>query len=119
MDESGMSTVPNNTPKVIAPTGKVAVAKACSAERGELTTAVCAMSATGHFVPPALIFKRKRKNPALLNGAPPGTLLMVSDSGYINTELFLEWLKHFQKEVKASLDDPVLLILDNHSSHLS
>lgn len=66
MDETGMSTVPNCPPKVIASTGKKAVGKVSS---GELTTAVCAMSAAGNYVPPALIFKRKRQNLLLLNGA--------------------------------------------------
>lgn len=54
-----------------------------------------------------------------MNGAPPGSMMLVSDSGYINGELFLEWIKHFQNHAKASLIDPVLLILDNHSSHLN
>ncbi|XP_065080397.1 uncharacterized protein LOC135703202, partial [Ochlerotatus camptorhynchus] len=117
MDETGMSTVPNCPPKVIASTGKKSVGKVSSAERGELTTAVCAMSASGNYVAPVLIFKRKRQNPQLLNGAPPGTIMLVTDTGYINGDLFLEWLKHFQNEVKATKEDPVLLVMDNHSSH--
>lgn len=46
-------------------------------------------------------------------------ILFISDSGYINTQIFLEYLKHFQKHVKATKESPVLLILDNHSSHCS
>jgi len=34
-------------------------------------------------------------------------------------ELFLDWLKHFQVSVKSSPEDPVLLLVDNHSSHIS
>jgi hypothetical protein len=48
-----------------------------------------------------------------------GTQPLISDSGFINTELFLEWLKHFTKFVKPSKEDPVPLILDNHISHCS
>lgn len=45
---------------------------------------------------------------------------MVSDSGFINTDLFLKWLKHFKSFAKASTEfNNVLLILDNHSSHIS
>lgn len=44
---------------------------------------------------------------------------MTSDSGYITTDLFLEWLVHFQAQVKSTESDPVLLILDNHTSHTS
>lgn len=119
MDETGMSTVPNNVPKVVSTSGKKAVGKISSAERGELITAVCAMSAVGDYVPPVLIFRRKRQKPELLNGAPPGTEMFVSDSGYINSDLFFQWIQHFQKHTNATKENPVLLILDNHSTHQS
>jgi hypothetical protein len=118
MDESGLITVPNKLRKVIGEKGRN-VSKITSAECGVIVTVVCCMSAGGHFVRPTLIFPRKRQHDALLFGAPHGSIQMCSDSGFINTELFLDWLKHFQKAVKSSADDPVLLILDNHSSHAS
>lgn len=34
-------------------------------------------------------------------------------------ELFLDWLKHFVEHTKPALEDVVLLILDNHVSHIS
>lgn len=119
MDETGLTSVPNKIPKVIAVKGKRSVNKVSSAERGQLVTAVCSVSASGHYVPPALIYPRKRIKMGLLNGAPPGTILMLSDSGYINTTLFVDFLKHFQHHVNATEENPVLLILDNHSSHCS
>lgn len=119
MDETGMSTVPNNVPKVVSATGKKAVGKISSGERGELVTAVCAISAQGSYVPPALIFKRKRQKPELMDGAPCGSKMFISDTGYINSDLFYEWVEHFQVSTKATKENPVLLILDNHSSHQS
>lgn len=119
MDETGISTVPNKTPKILTPKGKKTVCKISSAERGETVTAVCCMSATGIYVPPALIFPRKRMNHLLFKDAPPGTLNLVTETGYMNTDLFVEWLKHFVQHSKPSKDDPVLLIADNHSSHCS
>lgn len=119
MDETGVSTVPNKTPKVLTPKGKKTVCKISSAERGETVTAVCCMSATGIYVPPALIFPRKRMNHLLFKDAPPGTLGLVTETGYMNTDLFLEWLKHFVQHTKPSKEDPVLLIADNHTSHCS
>lgn len=119
MDETGMSTVPNKIPKVFAPKGKRNVSKVVSAERGQTVTAVCCMSASGIWVPPCLIFPRKRMRDELFVGAPPGTLRLVAESGYMNTDLFLEWLHHFQNFVKSSAEDPVILILDNHTSHCS
>lgn len=66
-----------------------------------------------------MIFPRRRIKSELTEKAPFGTLQLCSDSGYINHELFLDWLKHFKKNVSPSKDNPVLLILDNHSSHCS
>lgn len=119
MDETGLSTVPNRMPKVLTPTGKKTVCKISSAERGETITAVCCMSATGIFVPPALIFPRKRINHLLFKDAPTGTLGLVTETGYMNSGLFLDWLKHFVHYVKPSAEDPILLIADNHSTHCS
>lgn len=119
MDESGVNTVPKKIPKVISVKGKKLVGKIVSAERGQTITLVCAMSATGNYVPPAFIFPRKRMKGYLLNNAPEGSIGMVSDSGFINTGLFLEYLHHFKDNVQPTKDNPVLLILDNHSSHIS
>lgn len=119
MDESGINTVPNKAPKVVSPRGKKCVGKVSSAERGQLTTVICTVSASGNYVPPVIIFARKRLKPELMNGAPPDSLMLCSDSGYSNSDLFPIWLQHFQKHVQSSDSNPVLLVLDNHSSHIS
>ncbi|XP_033608734.1 uncharacterized protein LOC117282588 [Cryptotermes secundus] len=66
-----------------------------------------------------MIFARKRMKPELFTDAPEGTLPVISDTRFINTELFVEWLKHFSSFVKPMKEDPVLLILDNHITLLS
>ncbi|GBN42890.1 hypothetical protein AVEN_137431-1 [Araneus ventricosus] len=96
MDETGISTVPNRTQKEITPKGKETVCKVSSAERGQTVTEVCCLSATGVFVPPALILPLKRMIPLLYKDASNGTLSLISDT-----------------------EDPVLLIADNHTSHCS
>ncbi|GBM47524.1 hypothetical protein AVEN_211143-1 [Araneus ventricosus] len=100
MDETGISTVPNRTPKVIIPKGKKPVCKISSAERAQTVTDVCCMSATGVFVPPALILHRKRMNPLLYKHAANGTSPLITDTGYMNSHLFIDWLKHFVKHAK-------------------
>lgn len=117
MDETGLSTVPSKTSNVVTPKGKKNICKISSAERGETITVVCCMSATGIYVPPALILPRQRLNPHLFKHAPPGTLELVTETGYMNADLFIDWLKNFVKHAKATADDPVLLIADNHSTH--
>ena len=117
MDETGISTVPNKPPKVISTKGKRCVNKISGAERGINVTLVNAVNAAGNFIPPAFIFPRKRMKAELLDGAPPSSIGMVSDTSYINSALFLDWLTHFRDHAKPSKDNPVLLILDNHTSH--
>jgi hypothetical protein len=58
-------------------------------------------------------------NNELFFGALKGTLKQTSETGYMNSELFLEWLNHFVAHVKPFNDDPVLLIMDNQASHCS
>lgn len=119
MDETGISTVPNKTPKVISPVGKKGVCKVSSGERGQLVSVAACFSASGRYIPPAIIFARKRMKLELYNDAPIGSLPLISDSGYMNNETFLEWLRHFANYTQPSADNKVLLILDNHSSHIS
>ena len=75
------------------------------------------MSAAGQFVPPMLIFARKRMKDELMDGGPPGSIGRCRDSGYIDKDLFLEYLQHFVSQVKCSKEHKVLLILDGHTSH--
>ena len=56
-------------------------------------------------------------NQTMQVGAPPGTVVERSDSGWMTKELFLVWIKHFHAHVKWSPDKPGLLILDGHYSH--
>ena len=82
-------------------------------------TVLVAVSASGIYVPPMLIFKRQRMNDLLLRGSPAGTIGACSQNGWIDCDLFVKWMKHFIKCVKASQTDKVLLILDGHCSHKS
>lgn len=85
-----------------------------SAERGSLVTV---MSAGGTFIPPMLIFPRKNMTHLLMKGAPPGAIGRCHPSGWIQSNLFTDWLRHFIEKTKPTKEDPVLLILDGHNSH--
>ena len=56
---------------------------------------------------------------AMLNGAPPGSAESAHPSGWINQDIFMEWLKYFTKHSKCLPQHPVLLLMDNHASHVS
>ncbi|XP_030748263.1 uncharacterized protein LOC115876585 [Sitophilus oryzae] len=70
------------------------------------------------YIPPMLIFKRIRFKDELKEGAPPGTIFACSESGWITSELFVKWLKHFINFVKPSKNNNVLLIMDGHTTHI-
>lgn len=118
VDETGITTVQRPS-RILGPKGQKQVGSAISLERGKTVTIVCAMSASGGYIPPMFIFPRKRMNAQLQNNGPIGAIYHCSDNGWINNELFYEWLKHFKCHVHPSPQSPVLLLLDNHTSHIS
>lgn len=50
-------------------------------------------------------------------GAPEGSLVEISESGYIDSALFVKWLEFFIETVHPSKDKKVLLCLDGHTTH--
>lgn len=119
MDESGLTTVQKKCQKIYAAKGRKQVGALSSAERGQHVTVVCAMNAMGTYVPPALIYPRQRMNDELMNGAPVGSISFTQEKGWMTSEIFCKWLKHFVRYTKASNENKVLLLLDGHSSHKS
>ena len=117
MDESGISTVQKTCQKVLGRKGKHQIGSLASGERGMNTTVVCCASAAGNYVPPIILFKRKRMPPQLSEGAPLGLLVTCNDSGWMDTEVFISWLEHFINHVKPSQERKVLIVLDGHQSH--
>lgn len=73
MDESGLSVV-HKVSKILAKKGKHQIGAITSQERGQTITIICCMSASGNFVPPGMIFPRKRMKVELQDGAPCETL---------------------------------------------
>lgn len=118
LDETALTTV-HNPPKVLGPKGQKQVGQITSGERGVLVTACCIINAAGQAVPPYLIFPRVNFKPHMLNGAPNGAGGNANKSGWVNSVIFIDILKHFVKFVKCTEDKPVLLIMDNHESHIS
>jgi len=117
-DETGLPTVPTRLPKVLAAKGSKRVAKVTSAERGKNVTLVCCMNAAGAFIPPAFLFARKKMTDKLMIGAPADAAGFATDNGWMTGEAFVKYLEHFAKHTRPTVGDPVLMILDNHSSHI-
>ena len=75
------------------------------------------ISASGVYLPPMRIFKRKRMKEELKDGAPAGAIFHCNDSVWMDTDSFNIWLCHFISVVKPTPEEQVLLLLDGHVSH--
>ncbi|KAB0803180.1 hypothetical protein PPYR_00150 [Photinus pyralis] len=117
-DETGVQTV-HKPRKIISKKGQKQVAKVTSGERGQTVTILCTINAIGGSIPPFFIYPRVREQDYMTACAPPGSRAATHPSGWMTALNFEVYLQHFIKFTKCSIADKVLLILDNHNSHLS
>lgn len=117
LDETGITTV-QNPGKVIAEKGKKQIGAITSAERGTLVTMCLAVSAVGNAIPPMFIFPRVNYKDHFIRGGPPGCIGTANKSGWMQGEQFLIFMQHFTKHVRCTPENKVLVLLDNHESHL-
>lgn len=76
------------------------------------------MSASGSFTPQMSVQQWQKLNNKMKRRGPAETSYQSSKVGWINEELFLRWLKHCVTHSRPTLENPVLLVLGNHSSHI-
>ena len=114
MDETDMP-LDHKQPKRIAPKDMKKVYGQLSGNKSQITILACA-NAVGTVLPPMVIFKGERLNYEWTKGEIPNTIYGMSPQGWIDHELFADWLlKLFIKNIPQT--HPVLLLLDGHSSH--
>lgn len=65
------------------------------------------------------IFPRKKFQDHFIRDEPPECIGAGKKSGWVTDEEFFIFMQHFIKHVKPTKDEPVLILLENHSSHLS
>lgn len=112
-----MTTV-QNPPKVVTRKCVKPVGNVTSAEHGKLITVSASFNALGNHIPPTMVFRVNYKKYMLI-GAPQRTIGGSNPSGWPNEVLYLKFMEHFIKHTKPSKEERVLLIIDNHDSHLS
>lgn len=121
-DECGLSAAQTNASiKVIAVKGSKNVMTTNSSDRQWMTILVC-INAMGYNIPNLYIFKsggRKRQNYVLR--CEPNAKMSLQENGWINEEIFCEWLNHFRDSVPGGVspERKHLLLVDGHSSHIS
>ena len=113
-DETGMPLT-QKPPRVVTSVGQKHPYTITSGDKSQITVMACA-SVSGYSIPPMVIFDRKHLQIEMTMGEVPGTFYGLSDSGWMNADLFHEWFSnHFL--VHAPSSRPLLLLLDGHSSH--
>jgi hypothetical protein len=88
----------NNVPPEIVTTKRVRdIINFTSGERGKNVTIVACCSASGAIIPPFVIFKGVRFRELYNHVLPTRSEIAMTDLGYINDDIFLQHLQHFQK----------------------
>ena len=85
---------------------------------GTLVTTCCNINSHGSYWPPVMVFPGVNFKNRMINGVPSRTLGLVSPSGWMNSQLFYEVMRHFIKCFSSSTKNSSLIIYNNHESHL-
>ena len=84
----------------------------------EHITMLCGASAAGTALPPMIIFPKAFPGGKYTFKGPDDAVYAKSDSGWVDSELFLSWMnKVFLRY--AVPQRPVLLFVDGHTSHMT
>lgn len=117
-DETGVQDIPRPQ-QVVGAAGKRAF-RTVAREQGETTTVLTVVNGAGKVCPPLVIFKGRRYNAAYGRKSSPGTMIRMSPKGYINKDIFTEYLVRWLRFLRTHrlLDRPHILLLDSHGSHV-
>ena len=118
IDETGVTTV-QKPDRIVARRSFRQIGRVTSAERGSLVTMALAVSAIGNSVPPFFVFPRVNYKEHFVRDGPAGCSGDAHPSGWMTENGFLKYIKHFVGHVHSSKENPCLVLIDNHSSHLS
>ncbi|KAJ4426152.1 hypothetical protein ANN_26961 [Periplaneta americana] len=117
VDESGFQLNPR-VEKVIADKGSPSVYQMTCGEKGETITTIACCNAEGYFLPPVCVFKGKNNKPEWEDALPNGSRFFMNDkSGYVNSNIFIDWLREHFNPRKPN--GKVLLLLDGYISHIT
>lgn len=118
MDETCVTTV-QPLKQIVTEKSRTQVDLVTSAERGELVTVACAVNATGKAAPPTFIFPCVHFKDKFIMVSLAGSIGHATESGWMNEEAFVMFQENFLRHTNCSIDHTILLILDDHKSHIS
>ncbi|XP_039969002.1 uncharacterized protein LOC120780824 [Bactrocera tryoni] len=108
MDETGCPTVPTRPVKTIARKGQKQVGSSTSAEKGTNVSLALAVSASGQSIPPFFLFPRVNMKEIFMTHASHGAVGVANGSGYMNSDVFPQFMRHFIKHTGANADSPTI-----------
>ena len=117
LDESALVTVMKPV-KVVCERGRP-VATQVSRERGATMTFVGIINAVGQSLPPVFIIPRKRWNDIFMRVAIYDSKGIWQANGWMNGECFVQTLQHVHEQSGSSVDNKILLIMDNAECHMN
>jgi hypothetical protein len=120
-DEAGFMMGKITTQLVVTGSERRGRPKTIQPGNREWVTLIAAINAAGWSIPPFLIFAGQYHLSAWYKeDIPRDWAIAVSDNGWINNKLGVEWLKHFNAHTKTrNIGARRLLVLDSHESHHS
>jgi hypothetical protein len=117
-DETGFQMGVISTSKVITSSDRKGRPRTKQPGNRKWVTAIEAVNARGWAIPPFIIFDGKLHLSTWYNtGIPTTWRIAVSDNGWTNDKLGLEWIQHFHENTKHCKGKWRLLIFDGHGSH--
>ena len=90
-----------------------------SGEPGSLVTICTAVNAASTAIPPIMIFPRVNYKEHFFHDGSLGCTGASHPSGWMTEENFLKFVHHFVKHTRCLKDRKILLLLDNHETHVS
>ncbi|KAL2102343.1 hypothetical protein ACEWY4_001511 [Coilia grayii] len=114
-DETGFGNKGSSRKRVLCSKGQRTVYAQQVTTREHVTVHCCA-SAAGEVIPPFVIFEKCLPSTAYSLEGPRNALYGVSDTGYMDSDLFLKWLEHFVRYARQ--ERPLLLFMDQHEAHV-
>ena len=114
IDETGIA-LDGHASKVVAKRGQKKVIYTTRGNKSQITVIAC-VSASRQCIPLFVIFDAKQLNMEWRTGEVVDTAYGLSTKGWVDSELFRGWLvEHFLVHIVGA--QPILLLLDGHSSH--
>lgn len=115
-DEAGFLVNPMGN-LVVAEKSSRDVHKVLKSEKEQIT-ALYGFSADGFSYDPYIVYPGKRLSTDVKSNIPPGINYTMTESGWMNTTAFGQYLKVFAAQARArDVKFPIALFLDGHKSH--